>query len=129
MADGGFVAPEILTADVAEREPDAGMHGGVIHRVNACNGRMVARDLNTIRRVDVGEVGAKDVGVGKDVMSDGFGIVRDDEAVIALFDGEVCGEQNGVNHEIHQTHERKTRQTSNAQRPTSNIQKTCRARR
>ena len=70
MADGGFVAPEILTADVAECEPDAGVHGGMIHRVNACNGRMVARDLNAVGRVDVGEIGAEDVGVGKDEVGD-----------------------------------------------------------
>ena len=70
MADGGFVAPKILTANIAEREPDAGVHSGVIHRINAGDGWMVARDLNSIGRVNMREVGAENVGVGKDEMGD-----------------------------------------------------------
>ena len=71
MPDGCFVAPEILAADVAEREPDAGMHRGVVHGINSGHGRMCASDLDAVRRVDVREVGAEDVGVGKDEMGDG----------------------------------------------------------
>ena len=72
MADGGFVAPEILAADVAEREPDAGVHSGVIHRINAGDGWMIAGDLNAVRRVDMGEVRAEDIRVAEDEVRDGI---------------------------------------------------------
>ena len=62
--------------------------------------RMVAGDLDAVGRVDVGEVGAEDVGVREDEVGDGFGVVRDDEAVGELLDSEFCGRQLRLNREI-----------------------------
>ena len=72
VLDRRLEPPVVVAADVAERHPDAGMELGVVHLVLAGDGRMVARDLRAIGRVDVGEVGTRDLGVVVEVRGEGF---------------------------------------------------------
>src|SRR5262249_22407709 len=60
MLHGPFVPPEVDPAQIAERQPDARMHRGVVGRVLSLHGRQIASDLETARRADVGEVGPQD---------------------------------------------------------------------
>ena len=66
MLDPAAVAPEVRAADVAEAEPDAGVHGVVIGRVAAGDRRMVARHLHPAH-LDMSEKWPSDLGIAINV--------------------------------------------------------------
>jgi hypothetical protein len=90
-----LVAPEVLAADVAEGEPDAGVHRGVVGGVFAFDGRMAAREEAAAGGVDGSPVGAADRVVAEDVRRDGMLAVGDDEPVGPGLGGETGRDSAG----------------------------------
>lgn len=97
MTDLGFVTPEVVSVDVAECKPDAGMIGGVIVVVLVEDGigGIGTCDLMSVRREDLFEIGPGDIGVIPDVGREGFSVDTDVHAGIGGIKGYVCCEGGG----------------------------------
>ena len=67
VLDATPVPPEVDAADVAEAEPNTGVHCGVIGGVFAANRRMIARDLDAVRTMHVGEIRTENLRVAEDI--------------------------------------------------------------
>ena len=67
VSNDPFVPPEVGTGDVSERQPETGVHRGVVGGVPPFDGREGPSDLDTLRGTDVCEVGAFDRGIVPDV--------------------------------------------------------------
>jgi hypothetical protein len=75
-----FVPPEVGTGDVPERQPETGVHRGVVGRVPPFDRREGPGDLDTVRGADVCEVGASDRRVVPDVGGERLAVDLDGEA-------------------------------------------------
>ena len=90
--DPGLIAPEIVAAQVAESEPHARMHRIVIRRIHVRHRWMVAGDLDSAGRVDVGEERPQDLVVAKHVGRNRPATIGDEHAIGLLVDGEIGGD-------------------------------------
>ncbi len=86
VRDSALVPPEVGPAEVAEREPQPGVHGVVVGRVDARERRVVARHLRAAGRADVREVRAPDRAILPDVGRERLTADLDVEAVLLLLE-------------------------------------------
>ena len=83
---GRLVAPEVLLTEIAQRQPDSGMHGVVIHRINSLDGRMVTSDLQAIGQASVGKVRTQDLVVTKNEINDRLTVERNTQTITLLLE-------------------------------------------
>ena len=83
MFDAALVAPEVRAAEVAERQPDAGMHGVVVRGIRAGDRRMIAGGFHTAGGMNICEVRPQDLLIAKDELGHRLAGVPDDEPVRA----------------------------------------------
>lgn len=62
----GFQSPIVTAVDVPQGEPDAGVEEVMVLRISRL-GRIVASELGTFGESDMGEEGARNFGIGKDI--------------------------------------------------------------
>ncbi|MFO0954652.1 MAG: hypothetical protein U0835_26510 [Isosphaeraceae bacterium] len=79
VPDDTLVPPEVGAGEVAERQPEAGVHRGVVDGVLPFHGREAPGDLHTLRGPNVGEVGPPDRRVVPGVGGEGFPVDFDEQ--------------------------------------------------
>ena len=85
-----LIAPEVLPADVTEGEPDAGMHGVVVDRIDILDRRMIASDLHASRQSRVCEIRSQNLFIAKNEVDDRLTTKRDPQAILLFRNAEAC---------------------------------------